>query len=279
MNIHEWNFQKWCQVAAGKIRFGPDRRAVESELMDHLQDIFEANTAKGMAPDEAEQKALEAMGSAEELAPQLAAIHKPFWGYALRTCQVLLVVLLVLCLIPLWKYAANLNLHDAPSFPSFAVFDRASYGGDTGRTLYHLSQPNVSISTEAGKFTVTDAAVYTVTKEDGTPTGRRLYLQIKQVSPLPWDEQNKYALFFLNDVMYYFFLRDSLGNEYPCYADNYNGQGGAFYSIGEQSGVFSYTRRCWVSDLPADAQWVEICYDRDGHSYKMRIHLTGGAEP
>jgi hypothetical protein len=42
------------------------------------------------------------------------------------------------------------------------------------------------------------------------------------------------------------------------------------------SGIFRQTHECWINDFPADAKWVEFCYERDGRSFSLRIDLTGG---
>ena len=74
-------FDDWCRKATAKIRYGPDRRAVEKELKAHLEDRYEELTARGLSFEEATVKALESMGSAAEIAPQLGAIHRPWLGW------------------------------------------------------------------------------------------------------------------------------------------------------------------------------------------------------
>lgn len=90
-------FTEWCFYATKKIRYGPDKEIVKKELMAHLEDAYEAHLLNGLSPTEAERKVLSSMGSAEEIAPQLAAVHKPFWGYfecATRYIACLMCVLL-----------------------------------------------------------------------------------------------------------------------------------------------------------------------------------------
>lgn len=269
------NITTWCLVATARIRFRPDRQAVYDELHAHLEDHRDALIEQGMDENEATQKALESMGSATQIAPQLAAIHKPFWGYLLRVSQILLVILLVLSIIPLWDYATDLNIYDKPNqYHSFEVFDETSYGGDTGRTLHHLSKPDASFSTDGSTFTLTDAVVYTEYSEYFDRDRTYLYVLIHQRSLLPWSEHDEYFSSF--PITGWFSARDSLGNHYEGFMDQSTPDASCLITGGAQTGIFTYTHECWINDFPKDAEWVDICYEREGRSYVLRIDLTGG---
>lgn len=272
--MQKFRLYQWCQEATEQISFGPDRKAVYAELLSHLEDRRDALMDKGMDEKEATGKALESMGNAWEIAPQLAAIHRPFWGYFLRVSQILLVILLVLGLIPVWNCFKALDLQDRPSLRKFEIYDSASYGGDTGRTLLHLSQPEVSFSSDGSTFTLTDAALITQTTTDGTVTKPQLYVLIRQTSPYPWTERDKH--FSFSYISGWFSARDSLGNTYEGWMDKHEPQDHLMYSETVQSGLFTYTHECWINDFPADAEWVEICYERDGRNYRLYVDLTGG---
>lgn len=85
--MHKNRLTSWCHAATILIRFGPDRKAVYNELLAHLEERRDAFMEQGLNEREASTKALEAMGDAYEIAPQLAAIHRPFWGYFLRVSR------------------------------------------------------------------------------------------------------------------------------------------------------------------------------------------------
>lgn len=274
MNRHEYNFDLWCHSATILIRYGPDRRAVSRELRGHLDDAFEAALARGMTEDEAAKHALESMGQAKDIAPQLAAIHKPFWGYMIRVSQIALAVLLVLCLLPLWDYATDLNLYDAPHVQSFDVYDPASYTDSSVRVLHHLSEPDVSFSSEAGTFTVTDAAVFTTFSQENGSSSTQLYLLMRQTGWLPWMERAGYFRF--DGVTQWFSARDSLGNVYDGIWEKPSEDRVRLISDAVQSGIFTGTHELWINDFPQDATWVEILYTRDGREYVLHIDLTGG---
>lgn len=270
------SFDIWCAVATGKIRYRPDRRAVSQELMDHLEDHRDMLMEQGMDEQAASTAALEAMGKAHELAPQLAAVHRPFWGYALLTGKVLLVILLCLSILPIADYLGALRLSDTANHRDFAVYDAASYGGDSGRTLLHLSQPEVSFTSDGSTFTLTDAAVFTATKTDGSTGDPQLCVRILQTGLLPAKEHEEYRAAFYLPISTQFHAVDSLGNVYPCYAEWQDDDRNYLYADGVQSGIFSYTHECWINHFPAEAEWVELRYKRDGRSYSLRIDLTGG---
>ena len=273
MKRHENKFNLWCESATVLIRYKPDRKAVHRELRAHMDDAFDAAIAKGLTEEEAEAKVLEAMGKAHDLAPQLAAIHKPFWGFVIQVSQIALVILLVLSLIPIGKYITNLRIYDSPHVQNFEVFSSGSYGESTGRVLHHLSKPGVSFSSEAGTFTATDAAVFTTFSAEGY-SSTQLYVLLEQRGLLPWKEHQEYFRF--DAVTQWFSARDSKGNVYVCYWDALFENSGRLNSDAVQSGIFTGTHALWINDFPKDATWVEILYTRDGREYVLHIDLTGG---
>lgn len=274
MKRHEYNFNLWCDSATILISYKPDRKAAHKELRDHLDDAYDAAIASGLTEDEAESKALSSMGNAYDVARQLAAIHKPFWGYMIRVCQIAVAILLVLSLIPTWKYISSVNFLEATNLWDFAIFDSASYAEGTGRVLHHLSEPGVSFSSEAGTFTVTNAAVFTTFPDDSETPWTQLYLLVEQRSILPWKENKGYFRF--DAVTQWFTARDSLGNEYDCYWNKPYENRGRLNSHAVQSGIFTGSHALWINHFPQDAEWIEILCTRDGREYVLHIDLAGG---
>ena len=97
-------FMRWCAAAVAGIRYKPDRERVYDELYAHLEDRCAAMADAGVPEGDAVRRALAAMGSASEAAEQLAKIHRPFWGYLLRTARWLLLISAVIALftVPRW---------------------------------------------------------------------------------------------------------------------------------------------------------------------------------
>lgn len=269
-------FRMWCAVATSKIGFPPDRKVVREELQQHMDDRYDALIEKGHSPEEATAMTVEAMGDARELAPQLAAIHRPFWGYLLRISRIALVIAVCLCVVSVWNYFAALDL-GVRRYRDFELFDAASYGGDTGRALHHLSRPGTTFSSDGNTFKLTDAVIFTETVADGTEM-TRLYFRIQQRSLLPWTEQEDYFGLFPahNNIGAYLYAVDSLGNTYSSYQPYTEGSNHIVPS-GGQTGIFTYTHECWINDFQGkDAKWVDICYSRDGRDFRLRIVLNGG---
>lgn len=271
MKRYEFEMQQWCATATSRIRYKPDRRTVYAELMQHLQDRQESLCLKGMEPQEAADEALKAMGDANALSHQLAAVHKPFWGNIIKASQIMLVILLVLSLIPIWKYFTVLLLENKSHPVDFALYDAASYGGDTGRTLHHLSKPDISFRSDGNRFTVTDAVLYTEYASYQEKDVTRLYLLVQQKSLLPAKEHYQYGgLYNFSTPISAFFIRDDRGNTYELYSYTRR------TTSSVRTGLFTQSHLCWINNFPSDAQWAELCYERDGRSISLRIYLTGG---
>lgn len=269
-------FTQWCTEATNLIKFGPDRDAVSAELYAHLTDHFDALVEQGVPEEEARAQALEAMGSAKEIAPQLAAIHAPFWGYVLRISRIAMIILLCLCVLPVWNYLSDLRF-GVRNYRDFALFDAASYGGESGRELHYLSSPGTSFQTDGNTFTLTDAVIFTETTADGTEK-TRFYFRLAQTSLLPWSEQEDYFGLYSNraNIGSTIYVVDSLGNTYSSYQEGYP-DNESVVPNGGQTGIFTYTHECWINDFQGvDAKWVAICYTRDGRDYSVMIDLTGG---
>lgn len=268
-------FDQWCRSATLLIRFGPDREKVAQELFDHLEDHYNTLIEKGFSHEDATAQVLACMGDDKEISRQLAAVHRPFWGYFLRVTRVAVAVLLCLCLLTVWDYFSNLKF-GIKSYRDFEIFEAASYGGDTGRTLLHLSEPGCAFSIDGSTFTVTDAAVFTESANGTEKT--RFYFRIEQFSWVPWSVQKYY--FGLhpthNTISAQFYAVDSLGTVYDSYYTRNEDEPYYVVPSGGQTGVFTYTHECWINEFDPDAQWIEICYTRDGRDLRMKIMLKGG---
>lgn len=267
-----YQFKVWCEKAASGIVFPPDQRMVYLELMNHLEDHYDDLIAGGMDRDAAQKAALDAMGDPYVIAPQLAAIHKPFWGYFLRATRVVLVIALIALVIPMGIFLWNLDYRD-PGHRNFDVYNAASYGEGTGRTLLMLTEPDCSFSDSGYTFTVTDAAHWhnVHTREDGsTVENEFFYFRIVQFNPRPWAGNA--------DAGCWFWAEDSLGNRY--YAMNERDQGTDELCIQascSQTTPLTWEYEMWINDyVSQEAQWLDLHYDRDGRNYVLRIDLTGG---
>lgn len=265
--MDKYEFKCWAEKAVSGIIFPPDREKVYRELVDHLEDHYDFLREGGFDDDTARIKAVEAMGDAYEIAPQLAEIHRPFWGYFLRATRVILVIALIITLIPFGIRVWNLDYGLPLSlWPDRYVLSASTYGEGTGRTLLHMSKPNISQKSDGYTFTLTNAVHWHNDEYDNNV----FLVYMKEFHPLPWAQHGAAGNWF--------WAEDSLGNIYTCYYDQYpDDESPVFYQHGNETSPFSYTYAMWTgSDVPEEAQWLDIRYTRDGRNLVWRIDLTGG---
>lgn len=257
--------RRWAQNAVHRIAFPGDKERVYQELMDHMEDHRDALMEQGMSEKEACEAVEKAMGDPFEVAKELEAIHRPFWGYFLRATRIILVIVLLATLIPAVRFAIYTRF-SPPRIQAWDMYSANSYGGDSGRTLLHLSRPGVCFETDGYTFTVTDAVRF---RSEGYTA---FYCLIDQFNPRPWAEHEQ--------VGYWFWAEDSLGNHYYSnyeYAQDEVPGKPCVYGNMSQTGFLTYTYEFWINDFP-DAQWVKIHYTRDGRDEMLFINLAGGGE-
>lgn len=266
--MKNYTFAKWCLEAVSQIKYTADRDEVYEELRAHLEDHRDALMEQGIPREEAEKRVLEAMGSAKEIAPQLAAVHKPFWGYVysimVRVTQVLaafsvgLLFVLILGQIERAQLSQESD-HPVTDFFSDTSFESTFYSGER-ITLFPL---NDSIKCENYIIRLEEAALWEVSGFN--TTDNRLY--IKMVIHNPW------ANWCGPDFQEWFWAEDSLGNVYnPASFDmNFND----FYIEDSQT---DFTRGFEIRQFDPAAEWVDLKYDRGGRTMRFRVTLTGGGE-
>ncbi len=257
-------FEKWCREATRDIRFTPDRRAVYGELMAHLEDHRDSLLEQGCSQKEAESNALEAMGKAWEVAPLLAQVHPPFWGYAYRVTRVAAIALCGILLVGILLYGGNMLRFYLQT-------------NDGGRTL--AKNPPEPAGWEAVTLVHPDATVY----ESG--------YWIRISDSILWKSRAESRLSFHLQIYFlpplddfhasgHFWAVDDQGNHYS--ANSVDASENA-HCIRYGGGTF--TQGCWsvhteICGIPtADLQWMEVHYGRDGRDIVLHIDLTGGDTP
>ena len=247
-------FEAWCDQATEKIRYGPDRRAVAKELQDHLEDRYDAFAEQGLSFEEATVKALESMGDPKAIAPQLGAIHRPWLGRLYSIVRFIGITTTALAVfaasIYIWLTMDGVMRDPSQYLPR--LLDNVSC----------FCEPELFRYEEGYRFHINEAAV-AVDEDEGDT---RLYIQLV-IHKFPWMEWTT----VLND----FWAIDSEGNYYSPRSQSAYGQrrvaeGGYSKSTGE------YHITLMLTLFDTDAQWVELCYDRDGRNIVFHIDLTGG---
>lgn len=249
MNI----FDEWCARAVSQIRYRPDKDTVYRELKAHMEDHYDALIDKGFSSEEARKMALDAMGSAEIIAPQLGNIHRPYLGYLYSVTKFLAIAACSWALFLLVAFTWS-HFH--------SVFSTANYKSlqEEGRGGFY-SHPNVSDSSDGYRFKITEAAVNT--------DGDTLYLEL-QTAYWPWMQEP--------EISNWFWAADSNGRYYASRAEAQYADipritiGGGFYSQGFTS------QNLQITHFDSTAEWVELHYDRDGRSIVLRVTLVGGED-
>jgi len=272
--MHHWKLGKWCNQAVRLIRYPPDRKEVFEELRQHVDDRSDLFLAQGFSQEEAIEKTLLAMGDADELATQLAAIHRPFWGFAYSITKwftklviIALLLLIITTHVPrLWDDVISW-LRDGSDTSSSQNWDPFQIAEDPvmGKPYTSLL-PQAQYHDSGYTVTITDAVFWKPRQKLGY-----LFFQISIRNPLPWSAAPEFQEGF--------FARDSLGNIYdPHYLMN-TGRDCAGWVWGTtiKTGLFTWTFEGGI-DQPIEkgVEWIDICYEHDGRNMALRIDLNGG---
>lgn len=255
---HE-TLHQWCKAATAKIRYKPDRKLVYEELMAHLEDKCDELRESGCPEEEIELRAVEAMGDAGEIAPQLGALHKPFWGYVYSIVKWIAIWTLVLCLgvaLLEWQW----NLVDPDVYRTYEAGDVDAYftqqEDGSGRQIYYAKLTEHALC-GGYWYTLTDVALW----DPGWPGAlygntelATLHIRIREVRVL-----GEYESSFFSRV----WAQDSQGRKYDC------GKNLA------QRNAVTQEYDMWLVDFQAEGvEWVELHYQVDGRSITFHIDLT-----
>jgi hypothetical protein len=267
--MKHYKLENWCFEAVEKIKYRPDRDVVYTELLQHLDDRCESFLSQGMSKDIAVIRTVEAMGDPKELAPQLAAIHRPFWGFAHRITKWLLCIIAIITVIVI-SFSVHDYFNTRQPQRNESWVDQSE---DPSRTRLLYVEPNCSDSSDGYTFTVTRAAIQKQDDEyqDGKAyTTTYLALELKISNYLPW------AGDFLG--MRALWGKDNLGTVYANTRNPYSNTQPMYYGTnGHDNFTTYYDFRIEIED-PEALTWFELHYDRDGRDIVLHIDLTGGDE-
>jgi len=261
-----------------------------------MEDRYESFIEKGMASEEAADKTVEAMGSAEEVAIQLAKLYPPFWPYMLRISRVVLVILLVLSLLQFKDISGVVQtLNAADSVPSAinpvgrydpysqTVYQKEEIGGVPSAERVYAFEPEYHGSINGLSMDVKKAALWNVYRKtvNETNEGAVLHVQI---------ETRDFRFLFDQigvDLGMHIWAEDNLGNYYYSLAGSNNQRN--FYDVWaeesyiigsmQRTGWFTYEYEVVLAKYVShSAEWIDLHYDRDGRDYVLRIRLPEGGE-
>lgn len=278
-------FHDWCNLAVEKIRYTPDREAVYAELKAHLEDRYQAYREQGLTDSEATERTLHAMGDAGAIAPQLAQIHRPFWGYLYSVSR--WIVRFLLCLILCMLIRSGINAIQDNRVDPYEHYTWNPYtltvqeDDEAARTPLDCKAPDTSYTDSGYTVTLSDAARWLVDwKNPNLADTQEFYFRLDITTPCFWANAPTFTDWF--------WAEDSLGNRY--YGDKETLR---FYDDEEryhhylesthdiiQNSPFSYSCylkiQVWKGERVEGIQWIDLHYDRGGRDMVFRIDLTGG---
>ena len=275
----------WCRDATRRIRYKPDRAAVEQELHEHMEDRYQSFLDRGFDPDEAAQKSVEAMGSAEEVSKLLVKLYNPVWPWLLKISRILIVIAFLLALFPVIEFVKH-NIFCASMVSSYYSYQHyidydpykdIDYLGEDGiGERLQVYEPEYHGSITQFPMTVTDIALWNY----GVNINHRydlLHIRMEMQHP------SLILTDIATDTVDYVWAEDSEGNYYYSAAESIHG--GSFGTHRKEAYIYGTVRDGgWgnrvmeltlVQFASHDAQWLDLHYDRDGRDYALRIYLNG----
>ena len=268
---------QWLDAATKAIRFGPDRRAVRSELSAHLEDkaLDYLRIFPDLTKEEARQRAASEMGDPAEIGKELARLHKPLLGYAWLASKVLLGVVIgaAVLLFANRTYQDGIsNLLDGPhswygdSDPPIAAIYK-------GVELDYLGPLADSGPVQAGEYTFsTDCGeLWNVTMSNGE-TSRVVYLQLEVRHPRPMEQLN----YLVEETMW---AQDDRGGVILSQRDYfdmvYPEQGGrkVLHFDRLDDGIFTDRYEVSIEIIDRSAQRVDLRYTEMGADLTIPISL------
>ena len=137
-------FARFTDQVCGQILFRPAHRRVRAELTAHLEDRAQALTEQGVPPEEAEERAVAAMGDPKAIGRALHRQHWPILGWIelLWPAAVMLVILLRFFVTP--YLPGDLYLRLAGVDPGQVIFSNCPN--------QHVEQSGVFITREGAEY-------------------------------------------------------------------------------------------------------------------------------
>jgi len=212
---------EWTQTACAHIRFKPDRAPVGAELTNHYIDCRDCLIRGGMARQQAERVALEALGDPDETGRLLNKMHKPYLGWFWVFSRWAVTLTTFLFLMGVFRYpvkdAIQYYFYGWPTF--FGAEEKGVdltslkpfYNGENQEREWFRVYGVCTQTAQAGDYTVSvERAVRWQSwyEEEGT---RHIYDGFRFILKA---EADSLTLDGPDAILNYLSLRDNMGNEY-----------------------------------------------------------------
>ena len=237
MALYEWD--KFINTVLSHVKFKYDHREIETELLEHIEDIFEDLVSQGVEEDEAGKLAVEFMGNADEIGEGLNKEHGAVIGTIWRVLRALVLFMIIINIIPV----LNIGI----------MFISTVFGTyrdwDGGEMVYKIKIE------EKAKIDDTNILIEEIRYYDD---------KTMEVRYKVWDD------IFSRSIGWSFGL--SGGNFYEEDGNVY------FNSSGGSSAGFVSKAQVFLENYPDDAKTLIIDYDYNGRKFRFDIPLDSGRE-
>lgn len=233
-------WRDWMREVLEQVRFRPDHKDIQKELLAHLEDGRADLVRLGYPRDLAEERALQAMGDAKTVGQALDQAHRPWLGWLWLASRALTVLAVVWTLWAVWGN----GLPDVREWIEPSSTWESEYG----------YADNVSCPPPF------QAGAYTVTVDHAYFDRGFLYIEMTAETPKFW--LGPPGLDNLEAV-------DSRGVRYGRENASIMGQSTFHGHIRHKLHIFGY-------NLAEDPAWIEIRHKTAGWSF--RLDLSQGEE-
>lgn len=261
MDQNNLTCREWLAAAVKDIHFRPDREAVERELWEHIEDKT-ADLVRiflDMTWEEAEARALSDMGDPEEMARELAKIHKPWLGYLWKFSRTVRKISLFALVISLLVSQQRWNQIDG------------WYASGDEWMLYReelvMLEPDRARASVNGDWITMERAV--LDRE-----WKRVGVKLRVWSPAFWEGRSGNLKSLVTAV-------DDRGNIHPSYmefwAEDMTTEKRTISYVSSESGgcgPFYQDYIFWVQEVNLEAKWLRLEYDWLGRKFEFTINLT-----
>lgn len=275
--MREWigkpEFAAWVGNACRLIRFTPDRERVKAEMLEHMEDSYDACLDAGLESREAIARVVERMGDADAVAEQLQKVYRPFWGYVWKWTRVLAVIAVIYMA---WNLAV---------IPAFELVGMLVNGEDLWYSQDNMADyvhpPYDSDSTVISDFTPQDTAeaegykisIARICFREADSGYRSAYFVLRVSNWNPWLRN---PMFIRN-----LYAVDDRGNVYPP-RDETNVGGREVTGNGpignDFVGNFVSYYEMWIADVDPEATSFTLGFDDYGVSWELSFPVEGGIE-
>jgi len=247
-------FQIWVDAVCECVRFRPDRKGIAEELRVHYEDHYRELLSLNYAPERAEQRALEAMGNAQEVGCALDRVHKPWLGWLWEVSRWLARLLAALALVTL--------------FHTVGVERLVQWTRDE---LAWETPPASAAKVELEHGTLWAAPGDVEKQPDGT-TAAEVRLWLRMRDPLGVDR-------YYGMRNWIFSYRDELGELSTDERDEVTMLWPeSRYWVNDGPGTNGWTRCQRTVKLVLDSppEWAEVSYPLSGRDWALRVEWEAG---